>query len=394
MNKDNKAECDVGFFDWSCVNNNGGGDVYYTFKGVKGGCLKGGVNNALYGSRENISELYRCMVSDISDYVMSDEFLDKFKDSGSCIGDKLNQYTTNKYGVSYGWVYNKINGTNYGHLGTDIIFEEMIRYKGGLDRIDWMGLYEKNKGFSTNRSDILLYIANRIISGSIYKYFVDRYKLKAVGVDVNVHDRRLIVLEWEGGRRLIPLSTLIWNKSDWWRRMSYNDKSKIDKDRTKIRDYDRLLNGRSEDDVLPDVCPIDNNIVLNYTRIDFSGKNDNNLDECKSHDGMKTWSSASVDRIDSTKPYSYDNIEIISQYYNTQVKNCASIVQTGKLHYHQLRRQLKSIDNKSVKIMDDNQLEYLFDCMGFTANILENICDKKRIILKEMEKRDKKRSKV
>lgn len=404
MNKDNDimdnkvVECGGSiFFDWSCVNN-GGGDVYYTFKGIICGCLKGGVNNALYGKRVNLSEMYNKMIDDVSEYIIGGGVFLDIGNDGADTMNRVSKYTTAKYGISIGWVINAIKSDMSGYT-MDGIYGYMIERAGGVDCIDWMRLYENNRGFSTNRSDILLYIANGIISGGIYKYFVDRYKLRAVGVEVNDRDRRVIVLEWEGGRRLIPLSMLVWNKRDWWRLMTYNDSSKIDKERTKIRDYDVLLNGRSEDEVLPDVCPIDNNIILNYTRIDFSVNNDNNLDECRRHNEMnggdKIWSYASIDRIDSNREYDYDNVEIISQYYNTQVKNCASISQVGKLYYYQLKNLIdKKINKVGVKAMTNDMLCKSFDDLGVYVNLIEIVHNYRKILFKEINRRDKKRSKV
>jgi hypothetical protein len=157
-------------------------------------------------------------------------------------------------------------------------------------------------------------------------------------------------------------------------------------------DYDVLLNGRCEVEALPDVCPIDNSIILNYTKIDFSVNN--NITECKSHDGMdgeKTWSPASIDRIDSTKPYSYDNIEVISNYYNTQVKNCASNSQVGKLYYYQLKKLLnKKINKELVKSMSDDELYKVYDMFSVYFKLFEIISDNSTILHKEMVRRDKK----
>jgi hypothetical protein len=267
-----------------------------------------------------------------------------------------------------------------------------------------MSIYDRSKCFITNNGDILLYIANRIISdSSIYKYFVDRYKLRATGVDNKNFKRKdgkrrnTIKLEWDGGgSKRVELSSLVKDKRSWWR-ISTEGNSR---DRVNIRDYDRLLNGRSEDEVLPDLCPIDNNIVLNYTRIDFSINNDNNINECKRHNdiggsGNKIWSSASIDRIDSNSEYSYDNIEIISQYYNTQVKNCASITQTGKLYYYQLHRLLgKKINKDGIKTMSDSELDKIFDNLGVYVNIIEVVHEYRKILFKELNKRDKNRSKL
>jgi hypothetical protein len=120
------------------------------------------------------------------------------------------------------------------------------------------------------------------------------------------------------------------------------------------------------------------------------------VNECKNHNdttdyGDKTWSFASIDRIDSTKPYSYDNVEIISTYYNTQVKNCASIVQTGKLYYYQLRRLMgKKINKDGVKTMSDNELDRLFDDLSVYVNVIEIVQEYRKILYKEMDKRYKK----
>jgi len=377
-------------------------DVYYTFK--HGGHLKGGINNILYGSRENISELYRRMVSDVSDYVMSDEFLDKFKHCGSSIGDKVNEYTTNRYGISYAWVYNKVNDTEVG-LSTDIIFEDMMRYKGGVEKVDWMRLYDRIQ-ITTNIDAILIYIANELIKGSIYNYFVDRYKLRIVGVEnaFNVSSnrkKRLIILRWDVDKgvcvdRLIILSHLPRNKREWWLTSTYIS----NKSRKSIQNYDVLLNGRSENEVLPDVCPIDNNIVLNYTGIDFSVNTNHNVNECKNYTGVdddskKTWSPASIDRIDSTKPYSYDNIEVISNYYNTQVKNCASHSQIGKLYYYQFKKLLnKKISKELVKGMSEDELYEVSDMFSVYFKLFEIVSDNSTILHKEMVRRDKKKSKL
>lgn len=375
-------------------------DVYCTFKGKICCSLSGGVKNVLYGKTINMSEMYRQMVLDVSDYVMRDEFLDKFKHCGSSIGEKINIYTTNRYGISYMWVYNKINDTDVG-LSTDIIFEDMIRYKGGVEKVDWMRLYDRIQ-IITNIDAILIYIANEIIKGSIYKYFVDRYKLRIVGVEnafnvSNNHKKKIIILRWDDDKgvcvdRLITLAQLPRSKREWWKTSTYTS----NKNRTSIQDYDLLLNGRCEVEVLPDVCPIDNNIVLNYTGIDFSVNTNQNITECKNHndttdDGDKTWSFASIDRIDSTKPYSYDNIEIISNYYNTQVKNCASNSQVGKLYYYQLKKLLnKKINKELVKSMSDDELYKVSDMFSVYFKLFEIISDNSTILHKEMVRRDKK----
>ena len=100
-----------------------------------------------------------------------------------------------------------------------------------------------------------------------------------------------------------------------------------------------------------------------YNAIRFNSKTGKPIKgECKRYnevvgDGDKIWSFASIDRIDSTQPYSYDNVEIISAYYNTQVKNCASISQVCKLYHYQLKNLIdKKINKVGVKVMTDDVL--------------------------------------
>jgi len=396
---DNKVECGDGFFDWSGVDN-GGGDKHYTFKGAICRQMKGGVNNVLYGKRINLSEMYNRMIDDVIEYIIGGKlFLEGKRDKNDRIHMKnwLQKYTADKYGVSIRWVIGVIKNDMTEHISMDIIYRCMIERAGGVDKIDWMRLYKNNRCFSTNCSDILLYLANRIIGdNSIYRYFVDRYKLKAIGVEMHKNKKdKLIVFKWDGGRRLIRLSDLVWDKRDWWQR-STNDKRK---GRSKIRDYDVLLNGRREDEVLPDVCPIDNNIILNYTGIDFSGDNDNNLSECKRYnnvgDSDKIWSFASIDRIDTNGEYTYDNVEIISNYYNSQVKNCANQSQIAKLYHYQLKNLIdKKINKVGVKAMDDDMLYKSFDNLGEYVNLIEIVHNYREILFKEINRRDKKRNKV
>ena len=308
-------------------------------------------------------------------------------------------YTFKKYGISFQWVDKMVNGRT-GSFDNDRLYECMINRVGGIEKIDWMKVYDNTKMFMTHNDDILIYIAKEILKNDIYKYFVDRYKLRVAGMNIGNYSKRQangvgrktytnkdIVLEWDGGSIVIQLGNIIRNKRHWWNKMT----NSVLKGRDKIKDYDKLLNGRSEVEVLPDVCPIDNSIILNYTKIDFS--NNNNITKCKSHDGIngeKTWSAASIDRIDSTKPYSYDNIEIISGYYNTQVKNCANETQIGKLYYYQLNRLLsKRISKDSVKSMTDNQLYNLSDMFDIYYKLFEIISENNKILYKEMKRREK-----
>jgi hypothetical protein len=122
------------------------------------------------------------------------------------------------------------------------------------------------------------------------------------------------------------LSDFLKNHKQWWGYMTRKQ------DRCDIRDYDVLLNGRSVKEVFPVYCPVFSNLRMNYTGIDFDGKN--NLKKCSEiagdSDKGETWSLASIDRIDSNKGYSYDNIRIISQYAN-QLKNMGSTEQIIRL---------------------------------------------------------------
>lgn len=405
MNKDNdivdnKVECGGGFFDWS-GDDNGGVDVYYTFKGSICKQLKGGVNNALYGKVVNLSEMYGEMVDDIIQMISggkfydSDEYLD---DNGhQSFSKNVNKYTIAKYGISLEWMDRVIN-KRVGVFDMDRVYWCMIDRVGGVGNIDWMSIYNNNGCFITHNDDILVYIANEIIKGDIYRYFVDRYKLRIAGVDTSTsrkdqYRRKKIILEWDGGKRLISLGSLPQGKRDWWQTMTGEDS----KWRVNISDYDVLLNGRREDEVLPDVCPIDNNIVLNYTRIDFSVNNDNNLSECKNHndpgdDCDKIWSFASIDRINSNKAYDYDNVEVISYYYNAQVKNCASVGQTTKLYHYQMKRLLsKTINDDTIKGIPTKDLLPLLDMHSIYFDFYQVIHDNCDVILREIDRRRKKK---
>jgi hypothetical protein len=378
-------------------------DVYCTFKGVICRSLSGGVKNVLYGKTINMSEMYNEMMDDIISFITTgeynkNEYLDK-RGYGS-LTESVSMYTFKKYGISLEWVDKIVNGRIVS-LDCDRIYECMIDRVGGIEKIDWLKVYDSTKSFITHNHDILMCIANEILKNDIYKYFVDRYKLRVSGIRVTnskiqpvgkgrkTYSDKSIVLEWDGGGNIVlQLGNIIRNKKHWWNKMTNSRRT----GRTRIMDYDVLLNGRCEVEALPDVCPIDNSIILNYTKIDFSVNN--NITECKSHDGMdgeKTWSPASIDRIDSTKPYSYDNIEVISNYYNTQVKNCASNSQVGKLYYYQLKKLLnKKINKELVKSMSDDELYKVSDMFGVYFKLFEIISDNNTILHKEMVRRDKK----
>jgi predicted house-cleaning noncanonical NTP pyrophosphatase (MazG superfamily) len=131
---------------------------------------------------------------------------------------------------------------------------------------------------------------------------------------------------------------------------------------------------------------------MNYTRIDFSENNNKNINICKKiNDDNIEWSFASLDRIDSTKEYDYDNVEIISHYYNSQVKNCASHSQIGKLYYYQLKKLLnKKINKELVKSMSDDELYKVSDMFSVYFKLFEIVNDNNTILHKEMVRRDKK----
>jgi hypothetical protein len=77
------------------------------------------------------------------------------------------------------------------------------------------------------------------------------------------------------------------------------------------------------------------------------------------------------------------------------VKNCASITQTGKLYYYQLHRLLgKKINKDGIKTMSDSELDKIFDNLGVYVNIIEVVHEYRKILFKELNKRDKNRSKL
>ena len=133
-------------------------------------------------------------------------------------------------------------------------------------------------------------------------------------------------MEHNNGRRDMISSDFVRCYKQWWNSATNNS------NRGDIRDYDVLLNGRSVTEVFPKYCPVFSNLRMNYTRIDFDGKN--NIRKCSEiagySDKWDSWSFASIDRIDSNKGYSYDNIRIISQYANG-LKNVGNIDQMRRL---------------------------------------------------------------
>ena len=324
------------------------GDVMYNFKGNSG--IKS--NSVLYGKIVNLSEMYDTMLSDVREFLFGGEFVsivDKIVGKAG-IPDLVNKYTFKKYGITIETVYNKIHG-NIGDIGigmtTDVLFNE-LKVKYGITAIDWMYLYDNVNQFVTNDVDILEYIANRILGNDFYNYFVANYNLQTVGVvkkvtpcirnNVSIDEScNLIKMEWNNGCiKEIQLSSFVKSYKQWWNYMTKKSNNRGD-----IKDYDLLLNGRSVTDVFPLYCPVFNNLRLNYTGIDFDngGKNIKKCSEIAGYsDKGETWSFASIDRIDSNKGYSYDNIRIISHYANN-LKNVGNI--------DQLRRLLRYMDEQN-----------------------------------------------
>lgn len=308
------------------------GDVLYSFTGK---CGHMGSNNVLRGKTVNLSKMYDNMLDDVREFLFGGEFAVLIDKSDAHIVSLVSKYTFKKYGIGIQCVYSKINGktTRTNRITTDIIFSE-LKAKYGITEIDWMYLYNNVTNFRTNDADIVKYIGNKILSNEIYEYFVTEYNLRTVGVCVlkqGLNEQRHkthIQVEWNNGSRDIHLSRFVRSYKHWWMVMTANK----DKNRSDIRDYDVLLNGRSVKEVFPVYCPVFSNLRMNYTGIDFDGKN--NIKKCSEiagyNDKGETWSLASIDRIDSSKGYSYDNIRIISQYANG-LKNVGSKEQIIRL---------------------------------------------------------------
>lgn len=317
------------------------GDVMYSFTGLCG-LTK---DNVLYGKTVNLSEMYDNMLDGVKEFLFGGEFVGII-DTGKCnisISQLVNKYTVKRYGISMDNVYNKIHGNSTDtKISSDIIFNE-LKVKYGIMGIDWMYLYN-NMRIYTNDVDILEYIANKILCNGFYSYFSREYNMRMVGVVKKVTPRTksnvtYIKVEWNngGGNRHICLSHFIKSYDQWWGNMTLQKRKK----RCDIRDYNLLLNGRSVTDVFPEYCPIFKNLRLNYTGIDFDNRK-NNIKKCSEIAGCsdkgETWSFASIDRIDSNKGYSYDNIRIISQYANN-LKHLGNI--------DQLRMLLKYMDDQN-----------------------------------------------
>jgi hypothetical protein len=326
------------------------GDVMYSFTGNNAcGLTK---DNVLSGKTVNLSEMYDTMLDDVREFLFGGEFMNSSDyntfNNRKNIMYAVNKYTTKKYGISIESVYNKIRcyvaGTT---MSLDTLFNE-LKVKYGMTKMDWVYLYDNVTNFRTNDVEILEYIGNRILNNDIHKYFVTEYNLRTVGVGKTLYSvkydkfKNYIKLEWDNCKviRNIRLSEIIKSHSHWWVQMTYASGHTSRHNRDNIKDYDVLLNNRSVTEVFPKYCPVFSNLRMNYTGIDFDGKQ--NIRKCSEIAGYsdkgETWSLASIDRIDSNKGYSYDNIRIISQYAN-QLKNVGSI--------DQMRRLLRYMDEQN-----------------------------------------------
>ena len=308
-------------------------DVMYSFTGHCG-LTK---DNVLYGRTVNLSEMYDTMLDGVREFLFGGEFV-SIIDKGerkAAISKLVNAYTIKKYGISIENVYNKVHGNTSCTLMTvDTLFNE-LKVKYVMTGIDWMYLYNNVTNFRTNDVEILEYMCNKILSNDIHEYFVTEYNLRTVGVlkkvtqyiknNVSVDaSRNFIKVEWNNGSKDVILSDFVKSYNQWWRVMTRRTSS----NRDDIKNCNLLLNGRSVTEVFPVYCPVFSNLRMNYTGIDFDGMM--NLKKCSEIAGYsdkgETWSFASIDRIDSNKGYSYDNIRIISHYANN-LKNVGNIDQ-------------------------------------------------------------------
>jgi len=178
-----------------------------------------------------------------------------------------------------------------------------------------------------NYEDTAVDKVDNILKSKTYVYFTKMYQLKVDSVRniSNSCDKR-VVLSSSVGNIERNLATFTLTKMMWWMRAT----GKSVRKRSKIRDYNQLLNtmGADEESVLPDYCPVFGNLRLNYTGIDFEGGY--NLRKCCNLAGYvdrgETWSPATIDRVDNEKGYEYGNIRVISHYANT-LKRDSNIMQ-------------------------------------------------------------------
>ena len=278
----------------------------------------------------NVWDEYVAMLGSIREFLFGGIFLNtgrynRTHDHHRDIRYGVNKYLREVYGCSFDRTYNIVHGRSVGtRVGHNDIYDALIDYYG-IDGMDWVYLFIGVGCFSTSNDSILEYIAKSALRGGVYNYFVGRYNLRFGGVVIDTRrkdssNRKVIQLEWDGGSRMCDLSELMFNQRYVWRYMTSHD------ERIGIRDYDIFLNNRDEKVVMPERCPVFGNIVLNYTWIDFNNKMKNKK-RCglAVYEGSNEveWSAASIDRIDSNKGYTYDNIRVISDFANG-LKNCYS----------------------------------------------------------------------
>ena len=277
----------------------------------------------------NVWDEYVAMLGSIREFLFGGEFLNNEKYRRGIkktldVQTAVRRYIRDVYGCSFSQTYNLVHGVSV-KVNHNVIYDALIDYYG-IDGMDWGYLSRGVRCFYTDNDKILEYIANdTLVKGGIYNYFIKNHALKVDGVGINTsrkdgRARKVIILKWSDGGRPCDLSELVVNKRHAWKHMTK------DEDRVGIRDYDRFLNGRDESLVMPERCPVFGNIVLNYTGIDFNnGMKNKKRCSVAVYEGSNEveWSAASIDRIDSNKGYTYDNIRVISDFANG-LKNCYS----------------------------------------------------------------------
>ncbi len=325
-----------GFFDIDVGNE---GDVWYAFSSRE--VEEMSIDRSKYMNKVvNMSEVYRSMVKEVAKYMNSDEYYERVRIVG--MRESVNEYTRERYeGMSIEYVDSIVNnkGSNRA-MNSESLYDILIEGSGGIEKVDWVRVYDNVDTFKIGRQDVWLRLAEEILGGSIFEYYRSMYNIRNVRIvgDYLIDRReRFVFFDYDGGEYRRGLDNLVRNREQWWRKMCGD----MSKNREHIKDYRKLLGGRREDEVLPEYCPVFRNLRLNYTQIDFD-KGKKNIKRCSEVAGYsergETWSFASIDRIDSSKGYSYDNIRIISQYAN-QLKNCGSI--------DQMRMLLKYMDEQN-----------------------------------------------
>ena len=138
-------------------------DMYYTFKGKIMTSLSGGINNPLYGKHVNLNVLYNRMMDDVVKYVQCGEYWKDTDIKKRHTIKAVRKYTSEKYGVTIDWIFNRINGFDgERRMNTDYLYKLMIDHVGGLCKIDWLSLYKK-MSIHTNNNVIIEYIAKEIM---------------------------------------------------------------------------------------------------------------------------------------------------------------------------------------------------------------------------------------